>query len=266
MPKKTSAVLAAALFILGAVPVRAQNRQNLLEYIMKNLRQDGGLAPAEQQRIVSAVRTRFADYALKIVPARDTTAADVVLRMIIEGSFDQTPAERIADVAFAAWQAMSRGAPADVVEGIALYGYRKKIPGERIGVWANGYKNLTDNKVPPEVAADLIRNAVEQDWDDRTFDIFKQNMYVAAKAGFNMRDYATYLFGNYLAGKKLPGATAADAMGYFRHCARAQTQPKLPDYQGVFTSKPFSNIVYEAKPQEAAPAEPAQPETAPAKP
>ena len=252
------AVLALLLLALAAAPCRAETRQNLLEYITANLRQDGGLPPAEQARIVAAVRNRFADYALKVVPAKDTIAADVVLRMIIEGVFDQSPEGRIADVAFAAWQAMSRGAPPDVVEGIALYGYRKKIGGEVISAWASGYKNLTDAKVPPEVAADLIRNAMEKDWDIRTFDLFKQNMYAAAKARFNMRDYATYLFGTYLAGKKLPGATAADAMAYFKKCALAKTAPKLPEYQGVFTRKPFENIVYEAKPKEEP--VPAQPE------
>jgi len=280
MSKAIRAALALLLLTLGAaVPCRAQARQNLLEYIAADLHKDGGLPPAEQARIVAAVRTRFADYGLKIVPANNTTAADVVLRMIIEGVFDQSPEDRIADVAFAAWQAMSRGAPPDVVEGIALYGYRKKIPGEILSAWANGYKNLTDAKVPPEVAADLIHNAMEKDWDLATFDIFKQNMYYAAKNKFDMRDYATYLFGNYLAGNKLPGATSADAMAYFKKCSLTKTKPKLPLYQGVFSAKQFDNIVYEAKPKPEAPApapepvkpvaepsQPSQPASEPAKP
>ncbi|OGS37317.1 MAG: hypothetical protein A3J82_09065, partial [Elusimicrobia bacterium RIFOXYA2_FULL_69_6] len=152
-----------------------------------------------------------------------------------------------------AWQALSRGAPPDVVEGIALYGYRKKIPGETIAAWASGYKNLTDAKVPPEVAADLVRNAMENDWDIRTFDLFKQNMYAAARNRFDMKAYATYLFGHYLEGKKMPGAMAADAMVYFKKCAARKTEPVLPPYQGVFSPKPVQEIVYEAKPREEVP-------------
>jgi cell wall-associated NlpC family hydrolase len=266
MSKTLRALLAFLLLSAAAAPCRAaEARQNLLEYITANLRKDGGLPPAQQARIVDAVRARFADYALKVVPAKDTTGADVVLRMIIEGVFDQSPEDRIADVSFAAWQALSRGAPPDVVEGIALYGYRKKIPGETIAAWASGYKNLTDAHVPPEVAADLVRNAMEQDWDIRTFDLFKQNMYYAARARFNMRDYATYLFGHYLQGKKLPGAMAADAMAYFKKCAARKTAPKLPPYQGVFSPKPVQEIVYEAKPREEAP-EPVQPAVTPPQP
>jgi cell wall-associated NlpC family hydrolase len=270
----TRILLAALLLASAAIPAAAEPKQNLLEYIAANLRQDGGLPPAQQTRIVDAVRARFADYALKVVPPKDTTSADVVMRMIIEGIFDQSPEDRIADVSFAAWQALSRGAPPDVVEGIALYGYRKKIGGEAISAWASGYKNLTDAKVPPEVAADLVRNAMEQDWDIPTFNLFKQNMYAAAKARFNMRDYATYLFGTYLQGKKRPGATAAEAMAYFRKCAAKKTAPKLPPYQGVFSAKPVQEIVYEAKPKEEAPEpvvapkpeEPVQPAVEPVKP
>ena len=132
MSKTIRAVLALLLLGLTAAPCRAEARQNLIEYVSANLKMDGGLPPAEQARIVSAVRARFADYGLKVVPAKDTTSADVVMRMIIEGVFDQSPENRIADVAFAAWQALSRGAPPEVVEGIALYGYRKKISGEVI--------------------------------------------------------------------------------------------------------------------------------------
>jgi cell wall-associated NlpC family hydrolase len=254
MPRRALCLLSLALLALAAAPARAQGRRNLLEYITADLRKDGGLPPAQQARLVSAVKARFADYALEVVPARNTLAADVVLRMIIEGVFDQDSESRIADVSFAAWQAMSRGAPPDVVEGIALYGYRKSIPGDTISAWASGYKDLTDAGVPPEVAADLIRNAVERDWDVRTFDLFKQNMYYAAKNRFDMKDYATYLFGNYLAGKKMPGATAAEAMAYFKKCALNKTKPVLPKYQGVFSRKPFADIIYEAKPKPEAPA------------
>ncbi len=254
------------LLIIGSnsvAPARAAGRQNLLEYVTAKLSADAALSPAEKTRLLAAIKDRFADYAATVVPANDTAAADVVMRMIVEGTFDETPPERIAEVSFEAFQAISRGAPVDVVEGIALYGYRKKIPGDRISLWANGYKNLTDAKVPPEIAADLVRNAMERDWDDRTFMLLKQNLYQAAKERFAMHDYAVYLFGNMLTGKKMPGALCAESLNYFRKLAKTKAKPVLPPYEGVFSQKPMPEVVYEAKPQEPQTApviEPAAPE------
>ena len=98
MSTRLRAVLAFVFLVLAAAPVRAEVRQNLLEYIRADLRKDGGLPAAEQARIVAAVRSRFADYALEVVPANNTANADVVLRMIIEGVFDQNSEARIAVV------------------------------------------------------------------------------------------------------------------------------------------------------------------------
>ena len=241
------------VFILGlgpAVASRAAVRQNLLEYVAAKLSTDAALTLPQRERLLSAIKNRFANYAYTVVPKNNTAAADAAMRMIVEGTFDETEPDRIAEVSFEAFQAISRGAPPDVVEGIALYGYRKKIPGERISLWANGYKNLTDVQVPPEIAADLVRNAMERDWDDHTFIILKQNLYQAAKEGFVMRDYAVYLFGNMLTGKKMPGALCAEALAYFRALAKTKTSPKLPPYEGVFSRMPMPEIVYEAKPRQ----------------
>ncbi len=238
------------LALLLAAPAAAQGpRRNLAEYVADSLRKDGAMSPAEQAQLVSAVRARFADYANRVVPPGNTAAADVVMRMIVEGTFDEASPERIADVAFAAYQAIGRGAPPDVVEGIALYGYRKKIPGERIGVWANGYRQLAESRVPPEVAADLVRNAMERDWDDATFNAFKWALAQGAKERFNPRDHAAYLFGHYLKGGRKPGELSAAAASYFRRLARTKAAPELPPYEGAFSRKPAPEIVYEARPR-----------------
>ncbi|MFA6004666.1 MAG: hypothetical protein WC881_11430, partial [Elusimicrobiota bacterium] len=261
-------VLIFALLLAAAVPAQAEPKQNLLEYVTANLRKDNGLPAPQQERIVAAIKDRFASYAYRVVPKNDTSAADVVLRMIIEGTFDETAPERIAEVAFSAYQAMGRGAPADVVEGIALYGYRKKIPGDRIGVWANGYREMTDNRVPPEVAADLVRNAMEHDWDDSIFRTLKWSLVEAAKKRFNVRDYAVYMFGNMLSGKRRPGELSEQAQTYFQKLAKTKAAPVLPPYEGVFSRVPVDKLVYEAKPKEpeavpAAPVAKAEPIPAP---
>ncbi|MBI5243784.1 MAG: C40 family peptidase [Elusimicrobia bacterium] len=254
--KHLSVILLASLL---AAPVFAQGRQTVAEYISAALQKDEGFTPEERRSILSAVRSRFAAYSTTVVKPERTDGVKVVLRMIVEGQIDQTPPERIADVAFAAYQAISRGAPAEVVEGIALYGYRKKISGERISVWANGYRQLVDNKAPPEVAADLVRNAMERDWDDATFNSFKWALAKAAKGRYNVRDFAVYLFGNMLMKKQLPGQLTAKASAYFKQLARTHAAPELPPYEGVFTRAPAAEkLVYEAKP-----AEPAAPEVQP---
>lgn len=260
----------AAAFLLWAVPARAQTRQNLIEYVGAAMAQDQAYTPAERAALLGAIRSRFADYGLAVVHPDRPQGAQVVMRMIVEGTFDGTAPDRIADVAFAAYQAIGRGAPADVVEGIALYGYRKKISGERISVWANGYNDMAKNKVPDEVAADLVRNALENDLDDSTFNAIKWSFVNAAKEGFDLKDYATYVLGTLAQNKDArPGAVTADGTLYFRKLKRTHQAPQLPDYQGVFSHKPPPEVVYEATPAPAAPEEmpaPQAPAPEPAKP
>lgn len=244
-----AAVLALAL----AVPAAAQTRLNLLETLGAELAKDRAYSPAERAALLSALESRFADYGLQVVDARRRAGVPVVLHIITEGSFDEAPPERVADVAFAAWQAMSRGAPAEAVEGIALYGYRKSIPGERIAVWANGYRQLVEAKVPPDVAADLVRLTMERDIDDSTFNTLKWALVDAVKDGHDPKDYATFLFGR-VAGGERPGKVSGDAKAVFRKAKKeGRKVADLPSYDGVFTKAPPPPPVYEppveAKPE-----------------
>ena len=82
--------------------------------------------------------------------------ARTLLHVISEGILDGADPARIADVGFAAYRAIWRGAPADAVDGIALYGYQKKIAADSIATWANGYRDGTEGGVPGEVMADAL--------------------------------------------------------------------------------------------------------------
>src|SRR3989442_7968014 len=104
-----------------------------------------------------------------------------LMQVVAEGMFDQAPMDRIAEVAFAAYQAVWRGAPAEVIEGIALYGFRKPVPPDKLAAWANGYRVAVKGGVPDQVAADLVRNAMEGGWDGRTFDTLKWGLVHAAR-------------------------------------------------------------------------------------
>jgi cell wall-associated NlpC family hydrolase len=231
---KRSLRLAAALVWLALAAGRADAAsQNILEAVEEAMGRDQGLTDARRAEILAALRDRFADYAGKVVrPDKGDVA--VTLRMIAEGTFDDLPADRIAEVAFAAFQAVSRGAPPEVVEGIGLYGYRKAVSADRIATWANGFNDCAQGGVPSEVGADLVRNAMERDWDDRTFTTFKWSLVEAQKAGFDIRRYAAFLFQHMEAGKEGPGAITARAIDTFKSAQQRGVEVPVPDYRGVF--------------------------------
>ncbi|MBI5629492.1 MAG: C40 family peptidase [Elusimicrobia bacterium] len=239
----------ALIFCLWAPSLWAQGRQNVVEYLAAALEKDRGFSADERSEILEAVKERFASYALQVVPKDRPDAAQAALHMLVEGSLDAAPAERIAEVAFSAYQAISRGAPREVVEGIALYGYRKKVSAESLSVWANGYQQLVENRVPGDVAADLVRNAMEGEWEDSSFNTLKWALVQGIKENFEIRDYAVYLFGNMAKNGRKPGALCESARAYFRKLKTSGAKPELPSYEGAFSRKPAEKFVYEAKPQ-----------------
>lgn len=223
------------ILLLLAVSASAQPRKNVLETLSAALETDKAYSLAEREALLSAIKTRFADYGLQTVTPQREKAIPVVLTILTEGSFDQAPPERTAEVAFSAYQAMSRGSDPEVVQGVALYGYRKKISADTLSTWANGYKNMTDGKVPGDVAADLVRVSMEKNLPDSDFNTMKWSLVDGVKNGFDPKDYASYLFGTLLEGKKRPGRISSDAKSLFLKAKRTKTKPVIPDYKGVFT-------------------------------
>lgn len=244
---------------LLAAPAAAQGRRNVLETLGAALAQDKAYDAAERARLLGAIKDRFADYGLQVVDARRKAAIPVVLHVITEGSFDEAPPERVAEVAFAAYQAMSRGAPPEEVEGIALYGYRKKIPGDTIAAWANGYRNAVENKVPPAVAADLVNFAMNKDLSVGDFDTLKWALVNGVKEGYDARDYATFLLGRMSSGKAGPGSISGEAKAEFRRARAEKRKPRLPEYAGAFDPKPQPEPTYTAPVAPAVPVAPAAP-------
>jgi TolA protein len=250
-----------ALGALLAAGSASAARQNVLEGVSAALEKDEGFTPEGRRAILAAIRDRFADYAVKIVRA-DRSDLDVLLRMIAEGAIDNAAPERIAEVGFAAYVAVTRGAPPEVVEGIGLYGYRKQIPGDRIATWANGFNDLSKNRVPSDVAADLIRNAMEHEWEDNIFNTFKWSLAQAQKRGWDIRRYAAFMFLKMEEGKQGPGAITAAAQRTFAQAERAHEEVPIPDYRGVFSiTKEPPAPVPQATPEQTGSAEPQQPAT-----
>ncbi len=240
---------------LLAAPAAAQSRRNVMETLTAALAQDKAYDSAERARLLGALRERFADYGLEVVNDQRAKAVTVVLHVITEGSFDEAPPDRVADVAFAAYQAMSRGAPPEETEGIALYGYQKKLPGDTIAAWANGYRQAVENKVPAPVAADLVNFAMSKDLSVSDFDTLKWALVNGVKDGFDAKDYATFLLGRMSQGGAGPGAISGDAKAEFSRARAEKRRPKLPRYAGAFEAKPHPEPTYTA-PVAAEPAPP----------
>jgi cell wall-associated NlpC family hydrolase len=217
-----------------ALPAAAAPRQNVLEYVRVQLDRDRGFTPAQRAELLQALQDRFVNYGHNVVRPDKPDDVRTLMHVVAEGMFDQAPMQRIAEVAFAAYQAVWRGAPAEVVDGIALYGFRKSIAPDTLAAWANGHRVAVKGGVPDEVAADLVRNAMEHAWDAKTFDTLKWGLVDAARRKYDVKLYAAYVFAGMEKDPRHPGALLGATRATFASAARSKTVPKDPGYRGVF--------------------------------
>jgi len=253
--------LMATLALFCGLSASAAPKQNLREFFETEAKKDAAYTDAERSALLDSVGRRYAGYATDVMDDKHLSAARTAWGVITEGSFDSAPVDRQADVSFAAYKAVLHGSAPDVVYGIALYGYRKKIDADKISLWAEAYNLMTSNSISPDIAADLIRNAMENDWDARSFNIIKWELVNGVKKNrFDQHKYATYLFGNMPKFQDRPGQLASEANKYFRAMAKAGKEPVLPAYQGVFAipdGKPAAPAVTEKAPEPVSPPPPA---------
>ena len=207
----------------------------MLEFVHEKLAADRSLDDSSRAALEEAIRDRFANYGNNIVHPEKPEDVRTLLHVISEGQLDEASPERIAEVGFAAYQAIWRGAPAEAVDGIALYGFQKKIPADSIAAWANGYREGVQGGVPDEVMADEIHNAMAHDWPDATFNSVKWAMVAAAKKGWDVRLYAAHLFKGLEKDPEHPGAVESKVQVTFADAVRAKKPPPDPGYQGAFS-------------------------------
>ena len=201
----------------------------------EQLLKDRSLDPARRQAIEAALRERFANYAFNVVKPENPADARTLLHVIAEGELDRADPARIAEVGFAAYRAIWRGAPAEAVDGIALYGYQKKIPADSIAVWANGYRDGTDAGVPGEVMADAIHEAMARGWSDAAFRTVKWALADAARSGWDTRLYGAYLLDGMRKDPLHPGALQSQLRQKFAQAAARKEKLPEPAYKGAFT-------------------------------
>ena len=237
---------AAALVALFTSPGSAALRQNVLEYVKGQLESDQALTGPQRTALFEALKARFANYGFDVVKPEKPDDVRTLLHMVAEGTLDDAAPERIAEVAFAAYQAIWRGAPADAVDGIALYGFQKPVPADSIVAWANGYREGVQGGVPGEVMADVVHNAFSHGWADSSFNEIKWALVSAERAGFDLRSYAGYLLEGMERDPGHPGALIGRTQQLF---ASAGKQPvPAPAYRGAFAPKPPAPVAGSSQP------------------
>ena len=201
----------------------------------EKLAQDRSLDAPARRAIEIALKQRFANYGFNVVDPRKPEDAQTLLHVISEGVLDRADPARIAEVGFAAYRAIWRGAPADAVDGIALYGYQKRIPADSIATWANGYRDGTSAGVPGEVMADAVHEAMAGGWRDSTFNTVKWALVSAAKSGWDTRLYAAYLLEGMRKDPSRPGALQASLHTRFSEANSSKVRLPEPAYKGAFS-------------------------------
>ena len=234
-PAPPNSMLVMCSVLAFATAASAAQRQNVLEYVHEKLAGDKGFDNAKRAAIESAISDRFADYGFNVVQPDKPEDVRTLLHVISEGVLDDADPERIAEVGFAAYQAIWRGAPADAVDGIALYGYQKKIPADSIAAWANGYREGIAAGVPDEVMADAIHEAMAHDWTDSTFNTVKWALVSAAKSGWDARLYGAYLLAGMRKDPEHPGSLQASVRTKFADAEQRKEKLPEPEYKGAFT-------------------------------
>jgi probable lipoprotein NlpC len=207
----------------------------VLEYVHEKLLQDRALDAGRRQAIEAALRDRFANYGFNVVKPETPEDARTLLHVISEGVLDGASPARIADVGFAAYRAIWRGAPADAVDGIALYGYQKNIPGDSIATWANGYRDGTEAGVPGEVMADAIHEAMVRNWSDASFKAVKWALVDAGNSGWDTRLYAAYMLQGMRKDPLHPGELQGQLRTKFSQAKAGNITLPDPGYRGAFS-------------------------------
>jgi cell wall-associated NlpC family hydrolase len=201
--------------------------------VREKLSQDASLTSARRDALEAAIREKFQNYGFNVVKPDKPEDVRTLMQVIAEGILDEAEPARIAEVGFAAYQAIWRGAPADAVDGIALYGYQKKVPAESIATWANGYREGVAGGVPGEVMADAIHNAMARGWSDQAFNSTKWALVAAAKEGWDLKLYAAYFLAGMQKDPAHPGALQGSLRIKFTNAKQMGKKLPMPDYKPV---------------------------------
>ena len=227
-------------FLLVVLPwtVRAEQKISLIERIEADLGRDKAFTADERREYLSEFRQQLGSYAFDVLKDERLPAAEAVNTIVAEGSQGHATVAKTVAVAKAAYVAIQRGAPAEPVLGIALYAFQKNLDEERIAAFAKGFSDASQLKIPVRPIQLLVYAAVTRGWDVDAFRIYKQGLIQANKEGFDLMDFAGYLYVHTSSKDTRPGQMMGEALRAFRDGARSGTRVKIPAYPNPFAQKP----------------------------
>jgi cell wall-associated NlpC family hydrolase len=231
--KKTIIAVLNILIIITSFSVAAKT--TLIEKIESDIKADQALSAQERKLYINEFKQQLGAYAFDILKGNNIEAEEVALSIVVEGTFGKIAVERTVSVAVAAYVAISRGAPADAVRGIALYGFSNTIEADKIEAWANGYHLCMKHGVTQKAVQELVYAAATKNWDLDTFNSYKWALVRAHKAGYDVEKYTVYLIGHHLLKTDRPGGLIRRANKAFKY-ASAQG-PSLPKYKSAVIEK-----------------------------
>ena len=206
--------------------------QPLLDHIRVALQQDDAFSADEQILTLLEFHRRLSDHQNDSMSnPQYRLAADVLLTLVVEGSFDQVPLEKNVAVASTAYLAVCDGAQPEVALGIGRYGFQEQIDTDNVISWTQGYQEAIERGVPSAVMADLVFQTAKHRWDLKTFDLFKQGFEKAARLGFPVKDFATFVCGHFLEEGAKPGDVLSQALRAFKKARNKGIRVALPAYR-----------------------------------
>ncbi|HAM36907.1 MAG TPA: hypothetical protein DCP85_13385, partial [Elusimicrobia bacterium] len=230
---KNTALWIACLVLPASSGYAQSEKRDLLQFLSQHISTQVSITENQRQAILAAVTKKFADRGHDAVEGQKLLAAQAALDVIV-GAPPQTPADRIAAIALPVYTTVGRGTPEGIARGIALYGLAKDASSEEISSWINAHEQMTFNNLPPGVAAEAVRNAIDNRWDAKTLDTIKWGLLHAVKTGFDPRSYSAYVFARMLQDKSRPGAALSEASAAFSKARANGKAPKVPPYEGLF--------------------------------
>jgi len=221
----------AAMTLLALISARGAwaNPQNLNEYLEENLAKVEKMSGEERASILGAIRERFADYVMDIVTGAKRDGAKTVVSIITDSCKGKSPA-RTADVSFAAYRTVSRGADAALAEAVSHRVCEADINTELLLSWLDGYTQMRAGNVPAYVAEELVFIAMNNGWPSKTFDAVKWALIQGMKDAFAPRPFASYVFVSILKDPSSPGQALSDAKALFMNAKKSGVEPGVPAY------------------------------------
>jgi len=209
----------------------SEERPTSSERIERALSADPALSAAQRRDFIRQFRAQLAGHGLDVLADEEAAPImDALLFIINEAIFSEVSTYRAVGVATAAYLAIRRGAPAESVRHIALYGFRWPLDAERLAVLARGYADYVKLDIPPWIAQGLIYETVKNNWPTGSYKTFKWGLLEAAREGHDPKKFLDHLIATHQKTKRRPRAVVNRSLRVFRRAARKGETVESPEY------------------------------------